>query len=555
MSIALNQKMPSAPGRPIRRALPWALMWLCLALFAGHVTYDVLGPMRLHASQEPGRRTAPEAVAVPEATEKAAAPSAATSVTLPESKFQQAKIATEPARIDRLPTEVGVVGMIQPNADQQVEVHPRATGIIREVHAVLGQKVKQGATLVILDSPDVGKARLDLRARQRELVTSRFEARWRSEIAANVKTLIPALQHDIADDLDNRHQLDRKERHDLDAEHKIGAPVTRAEKIEKFFANKNLGIYRGTLLQPFADYEIAVHEEEKNFDLRSKNIVGEHPFVLAQHTREGMQAKLTGTIEQVRYDSAQEQRIADQALRQAEAAVIDAAQRLQILGVTEDIPHLLKHPEEASKLAATEDVTRYQINAPFDGNIIKKFAVPSQKADMNDVLFVLADLTTVWVKADINESDVAKLTRLKDGAIRFRATSYPDREFQARLISVGSVVDPQTRTVPILAETENSEGLFKVGMFARILLDSSAVEEALTVSSAAVVEKDGVKFVFVPAGKDAPRTFISRPVEIARQAGDRTVIKAGLSAGDTVVTSGAFFLKSEWILQNSSDED
>ncbi len=559
MSIALNQKMPSAPVRPIRRALPWALMWLCLMILVAHVAYDVLGPMRLHASQEPGRRTAPEATAVPEAKEqvqKAAAPSAATSVTLPESKFQQARIATEPARIDRLPTEVGVVGMIQPNADQQVEVHPCATGIIREVRAVLGQKVKQGDILVILDSPEVGKARLDLRARQRELVTSRFEAGWKSEIAANVKTLIPELQKDIAEDLENRHQLDRKERHDVDAEHKVGAPVTRAEKIEKSFEDKNLGTYRGTLLQPFADYEIAVHEEEKNFDLRSKNIVGEHPFVVAQHTREGMQAKLEGAIEQVRYDAAQEERIAVQAMRQAEAAVVDAAQRLRILDVPVDIRHLLEHPEEGNTLAATEDVTYYQIVAPFDGNIMKKWAVRRQKAEMNDVLFVVADLRTVWVKADVPESDVAKLSKLRDGTIRFRATSYPGRTFQARLISIGSVFDPNTRTVPLLAETDNSEGLLKAGMFVRILLDSSAVEEALTVPSSAIVEIDSARFVFVPAGKDAPpRTFIRKPVEIGRQAGDRTVIKAGLRPGDVVVSSGAFFLKSELILQNEPDDE
>jgi RND family efflux transporter MFP subunit len=172
---------------------------------------------------------------------------------------------------------------------------------------------------------------------------------------------------------------------------------------------------------------------------------------------------------------------------------------------------------------------------------------------MNDVLFLVADLGPVWVKADINESDVAKLSRLQDGTIRFRATAYADREFQARLISVGSVVDPQTRTVPILAETENPDGLLKVGMFARILLDSSAVEEALTVPAAAVVEKDGVKFVFVPA--DSPRTFTLRPVEVGRQTGDRTIIKAGLDAGDTVVASGAFFLKSELILQNEPEDE
>jgi membrane fusion protein, heavy metal efflux system len=552
MSIAFARAGPITAGGSIRRALPWALMSLCLIALAGYVVLDVWYPARLHASQNQGAPTAPAGKPAPQA--KAAAP-ASTSVSLSESKYQQAKIATDRTRIDRLTTEVGVVGLIRANADRQVEIRPRAAGIVREVHALLGKKVKQGDNLVILDSPEVGKARLDLRARQRELATARYEARWKNEIADNVKALVPALEKAIAADIENRHNEDRKEPHDLDAEHKKGAPATRSEAIEKGFAHKELGAYRGTLLQAFADYEIAVHEEEKNYDLRRKSIVGEHPFVVAQHSREGTQAKLTGAIEQVRYDSAQEQRIASQAMKLAEAAVIDAAQRLRILGVTEDIPHLLEHPEEASKLAAIEDVTRYEIDAPFDGHIIKKFAVPSQKADMNDVLFVLADLRTVWVKADISESDVAKLSRLSDGAIRFRANAYPDREFQARLISVGSVVDPQTRTVPILAEAENPEGLFKVGMFARIILDSSAVEESLTVPSAAVIEKDGMKFVFVPAGKDAPRTFILKPVEIGRQAGDRTVIKAGLSAGDTVVTSGAFALKSELILQNSADEE
>jgi RND family efflux transporter MFP subunit len=550
MSIALNQTRPVAAEQSIRRALPWALMGLCLIVLVSYVALDLWNPARLHASQGPGSQSAPEGKPAPEG--KAAAP-ASTSVTLSESKYQQAKIASEPARIERLSTEVGVVGQIRENADQQVEVRPWASGIIREVRARLGQKVKKGDLLVILDSPEVGKARLDLRARQRELATARYEARWKNEIADNVKALIPALEKDIAEDIENRHKADRKERHDVDAEHKKGVPATRAEAIEKSFAGKDLGAYRGTLLQAFADYEIAVHEEEKNFDLRSKNIVGEHPFLVAQHTREGMQAKLTGTIEQVRYDAAQEERIAVQAMRQAEAAVVDAAQRLRILGVSEDITHLLEHPEEASKLAATEDVTRYEIVAPFDGHILKKFAALRQKADMNDVLFLVADLRTVWVKADINESDVAKLSRLQDGTIRFRATAYPDREFRARLISVGSAFDPQTRTVPILAETENPDGLLKVGMFARILLDSSAIEEALTVPSAAVVEKDGVKFVFVPAA--SPRTFTLRPVEVGRQAGDRTIIKAGLGAGDSVVASGSFFLKSELILQNEPEEE
>lgn len=549
MSIALNQARPASALHSIRRALPWVLVGVCLLALAGYVALDLRNPSRLHAAQAPsGSKPTPDAASAAEG--QTPAPSA-TSITLSESKFQQAKIATEPARIERLSTEVGVVGQVRENADRQVEVRPWASARIREVHALLGQKVKKGDLLVILDSPEVGKARLDLRARQRELATARYEARWKNEIADNVKTLIPELEKAIAEHITARHTQNR-EMHDEHVDHRAGPP-SRTEQIELKFSGKDLGAYRGTLLQAFADYEIAVHEEEKNVDLQRQKIVGAHPVVVAQHTREGMQAKLTGAIEQARYDSAQERRMADQALRQAEASVVDAAQRLRILGVTEDINHLLEHPEEASKLAATEDVTRYQINAPFDGQILRKNAVPSQKADMNDVLYVVADLRTVWVKADVSESDLHKLTRLKDGTIQFRATAYPDREFRARLISIGSVVDPQTRTVPILAEGENPDALLKVGMFARILLDSSAAEELLTVPSAAVIEKDGVKFVFVPG--DSPRTYTLRPVDVGRQAGGRTVIRAGLSAGDAVVASGAFFLKSELILQNEPEEE
>ena len=191
--------------------------------------------------------------------------------------------------------------------------------------------------------------------------------------------------------------------------------------------------------------------------------------------------------------------------------MIDAAQRLRILGVSENIPSLLDHADQADKLVMDEDVTFYRIVAPFDGTIIKRSAVPSQKADSNDVLFILADLRSVWVTANVSESDVAKLPKIKDGTIRFTATAYPNREFTARLLSVGAVVDPQTRTVPLLAETDNPDDLLKLGMFVRILLDSSATEQVLTVPASAVVEIETEKYVFVPAGKGPANRTFTRP--------------------------------------------
>ena len=143
-------------------------MGLCLAVLLAHVAYDVLAHAHSSAAENRIRAT--------EAKPEAEPATSRSTVSLSESKIKEAKITIEPARFDRIATGVPVVGVIQANSDRQVEVRPRAAGIVREVHAVLEQNVKRGDPLVTLDSPDIGTARLNLRARQRELSTARFEA-------------------------------------------------------------------------------------------------------------------------------------------------------------------------------------------------------------------------------------------------------------------------------------------------------------------------------------------------------------------------------------------
>ena len=89
------------------------------------------------------------------------------------------------------------------------------------------------------------------------------------------------------------------------------------------------------------------------------------------------------------------------------------AQRLRILGVSENIEELLARAGSASldKLAS-EDVTAYEIPSPLDGTVIARTAVVSQRAEVNDSLFTVADLSTVWVTANIPESDFALLAEL-----------------------------------------------------------------------------------------------------------------------------------------------
>lgn len=513
MSVALSSR------KTLKSLIPWAAVAFCLVLLAASlVLHDTLFHGRtVQASQAHPQAPGP------------AAPQAATTLTLPEGKWKAAEIRTEPATLTALPSEVGVAGKIEANPERQVEIRPRAAGILREVGAKLGQKVKKGEVLAVLDSPDIGTARLNLRGRQIELATAQAELDWKRQVADNVARLIPQLNK--------------------------GVP---AATIQKEYAERPLGSDRALLLQAYAEYEIASHEAEKTSGLLKDKIIGEHPALVAMHTLESSQAKLQGVLEQVKFDAKHELTLAEQKVRLAEAAVIDAAQRLRILGVPEDIAQLLAHASEvaASRSSFTEDVTAYQVVAPFDGTIIEKkaVAVPSQKAEASDVLFVLADLSTVWVMANITESDLANLPSLKEGAIRVTTTSYPGQTFQAKLLSVGAMVDPTTRTVPLLAETPNPDSHLKLNMFARIVIDTPTTQDVVTVPVSSAVEIDGQPGVFVPSGKDG-RTFTFRTVKLGRVAGDRQVVLAGLTRGETVVSTGAFFLKSELVLQNEPEED
>jgi RND family efflux transporter MFP subunit len=506
-------------------ALPWLGMGLCLAILAAHLAFDFVGRSRVGAAQLGAAESKQEADG-----KGAPTSSSANTISLSESKLKAAKVTTEPARFDKLTTELGVPGRIEVNSDRQLEVRPRASGVIREVHVMRGQTVKRGDPLITLESPDIGTARLNLRARQRELNTARIEAQWKSQIAANVALLIPEIRKG-----------------------------TDPAAIEKEFADKPLGSYRATLLQTYAEFDIASHEEEKTAGLRKEDVIGEHLAFVALHTRQGMQAKLYSAIEQVRFDAPQEKRLADQRVRRSEADVVDAAQRLRILGVSENIRNLLDHADKADDLAIDEDVTKYRIEASFDGTITLRNAVFSQKADTNDILFVLADLRTVWVTANIAESDLAKVPLIKGGAIRVTATAYPGQVFSASLLSVGAMVDPLTRTVPILAQADNREGLLKPGMFVRILLDSPVTERALTVSQSAVVDIEGKNGVFVPTSSSTQaanhRSFVFRPIQAGRESGGRVVVKSGLKEGETVVAAGAHQLKAELILQNQPEAD
>lgn len=208
----------------------------------------------------------------------------------------------------------------------------------------------------------------------------------------------------------------------------------------------------------------------------------------------------------------------------ARAASQAAADKLRMMGV----------PASRSGTAQSS----FPMTAPFAGTVIEKEAVVGELAQPDKSLFTVADLSTVWIEANINERDLSRVTTGATAEVTVAA--YPDDRFRGKVVYVSGAVNKETRTLTARIEVPNSGGKLKPEMFATARLEAETVGKGITVPAEAVVLVDGKKVVFVQEIDG----FESREVELGEDVGGRQVVKAGLHDGDKVVTAGAYAIKA-----------
>ncbi|MCP9469136.1 MAG: efflux RND transporter periplasmic adaptor subunit [Nitrospira sp.] len=220
---------------------------------------------------------------------------------------------------------------------------------------------------------------------------------------------------------------------------------------------------------------------------------------------------------------------------QAEAN--EAHDRLKLLGMT---------PEEFKRLEQSREIRSVvPIVAPFAGRVIARKLTRGEVVETTENLFVIADLSEVWVLANIPEKDIPFVHAVhasKGTKAEVRVNAYPGEVFHGTITYVGDVLDPSTRTMQLRIELPNSDGRFKPEMFATVRLFSEPQPDRLVVPEAALQHDQGKTFVFV---QRKATEYEVREVEVGESNGALTSILAGLEEGERVVTHGAFLLKSE----------
>lgn len=180
-----------------------------------------------------------------------------------------------------------------------------------------------------------------------------------------------------------------------------------------------------------------------------------------------------------------------------------------------------------------------EVPSPLDGVVLDRTVTVGETVDPSKSLFRVANITRLWVQAEVYETDLATV-RVGQTA-RLRVTAYPDREFPGRVVRLADVIDPEKRTLRVYIEVANTpDRKLKPAMFGQVNLVTASGGRTVAVPNEAVQTEGPERFVFVKNGE----RFQRQNVVVGDRDDRYTAIRSGLVSGDEVVVRGAAELKT-----------
>lgn len=218
-------------------------------------------------------------------------------------------------------------------------------------------------------------------------------------------------------------------------------------------------------------------------------------------------------------------------LRSAETALEAAHNRLRILGRSEEQISTFQRTRQMSADTA--------IASPIGGTVIQRRVGPGQfiGSSASDPVFIVGDLSTVWLTAFVRESEAADVAVGQD--VSFSLLALPGSAFKARIDYVSAAIDPSTRRLLVRATIDNKDGLFKPEMFANVTIYAGGDRPSVGVPKQALIyEGDRVRLWVAHDDK----SIELRKIETGLINGDLVEVRSNLQAGEKIVTRGSLFI-------------
>ncbi len=220
-------------------------------------------------------------------------------------------------------------------------------------------------------------------------------------------------------------------------------------------------------------------------------------------------------------------------------ALRTAKNRMEIYGlIAKDIDAI--KPESDGHI-----ISKLPVRAPINGTVIARHAVNGEYWDTDSEIDIMtvSDLDTLWVLADVYESDIKALldANSEKAECEIETLSFKGKIFRGVIENIGTTIDETTHTVKVRITLGNPDGILRPGMFCSVKIPSNP-SEMVAVPESAVLSDEGKSFVFVEIIEDF---YVRKSVVTGRKYGGYAEILEGLADGEQVVSTGSFLLKSD----------
>ena len=199
----------------------------------------------------------------------------------------------------------------------------------------------------------------------------------------------------------------------------------------------------------------------------------------------------------------------------------------------------LTKAKELQKIYSVSNTSDYVVKAPIAGFVIAKKINKDMKIrpDNGDNIFTIAQLTDVWVMANVYETDIDKVK--ENDTVAVTTIAYPDTVYKATIDKVYNVLDPQSRVMKIRVKLKNPNYLLKPDMYGNVVVNYAEPIKMMTVSSSALVFDNSNNYVLIYNGE---KKFTVQKVEVYKTIGPKAYIKKGIKENDRVVTSNQLLI-------------
>lgn len=433
---------------------------------------------------------------------------------LPEGKLNAATFESIAAQSQLVQHLHSVPGRLRYDQSKHIDVKAPMDGILAELSVTPGDHIETGDLIAVVRSPEVGQARAEiLRVKKQRDIAQQILQRELT-VAKNLQQVSTMLDQGKS-----------------------------CKVIEAQFSDLALGAYRQEILSAYSSMQLAESLLANVQPLVASGAIAGRTIREREAARQLAETSFRTARDQAAF-------AIEQSTMKAEADVAEANRQLNLAWQSLETLLGYKENKDTANLSNEDALSRLEVRAPFAGSVESRGFATNERVSRGDSLVVLANTDSLSVEASIRESDWSAVTLQPGAEVSVLVPALEDRIFIARVRYVGREVQADTNSVPLVAEIENSGGLLRPGMFVRVTVPIGEAREALSIKPESVLQHESEQFVFVALDDGV---FKRVDISIGQVSGDWAEVTEGLTRGQQVVTTGAFLLKSELLLQGEGD--